>query len=216
MIIYFLVSILPFLWAIYFYKKDKHPEPFLWLLAAFILGIFSAKLSLLFEKFFSLFTKDQSTYFFLAASIEEFFKFFLIWLLIFPEKIFDEPVDAMIYMIFSALGFAFVENFIVFLTLEKEQVLPIGIHRFLGANFLHVLASALIGYGYGYLMKTRRLLPLAISFFAAIILHYLFNLVIININLGIFYSLPILWSVFLVVISELDYLTLEDGRTRKS
>lgn len=203
---FFLSFIFPFLWVFYFYKKDKHPEPFLGLFFAFFLGIASAIISYFFQDLASDFLIDRFYRFLVFAFIEEFLKFFLIWLLIFPQKIFDEPVDAMIYMMFSALGFAFLENaFFVFRSVDFDIFLTL-IFRFFGANLLHVLASSLIGYGYAFSIKTRRILPFLISFFSGTLLHFIYNYLIISLLPGFILVLPILWTTFLVVLNEVNYL----------
>ncbi len=208
--------ILPFIWIFYFFRKDKHPEPAIWLFISFLLGIISAILSYFSEgSFVFLKSQNEIAYFLLSAFIEEFFKFLVIWLLVFPQRVFDEPVDAMIYMMFSALGFSVFENFFVLISPHAEgKILFISFYRFLGANFLHILASALIGYGYGLKMLTQRSYPFILTFFAAIILHFIYNFVILNSGLGFLYILPLLWAVFLVVLSELNYLVLKHDRER--
>jgi RsiW-degrading membrane proteinase PrsW (M82 family) len=202
----FLSFLFPFLWIFYFYKKDKHPEPILWLMVAFILGISSALISYYFQKNTVHFLKDGWQRYLIFAFIEEFFKFFLIWLFIFPQKVFDEPIDAMIYMMFSALGFAFFENFFLILNKKTINIVSTLFFRFFGANLLHILASSLIGYGYAFFIKTRRIFPFAISFLSGTLLHFLYNYLIISLPPGFILVLPILWTVFLVVLSELNYL----------
>ncbi len=208
--------ILPTLWILYFLKKDKHPEPILWLVVAFLLGIGAAFLSYLAEDIVYTFNLNRNVFYFFAALIEEFFKFLVVWALIFPQRVFDEPVDAMIYMMVAALGFASIENLFYLYNLNESQFLVLLL-RFLGANFLHILVSALIGYGYGYLMKTKRLLPFFLSLAAGVILHFLYNFAIIKTGTAIL-TLPFLWSIFLIVLSELDFLTLsheyERSRTK--
>jgi len=144
--------------------------------------------------------------FFLFALIEEIFKFFFVWFFIFHQKVFDEPIDAMIYMMFSALGFAFFENLILTLNSKIQHTFLILIFRFFGANLLHILASSLVGYGYAFFVKTRRILPFVVSFFSGTFLHFLYNYLIISLPPGFILSLPILWAVFLVVLNELNYL----------
>jgi len=202
----FLSFLLPFLWIFYFYKKDKHPEPIFWLIIAFLLGICSAIISYYFEKFSFIFLQDNWLRFFLFALIEEIFKFFFVWFFIFHQKVFDEPIDAMIYMMFSALGFAFFENLILTLNSKIQHTFLILIFRFFGANLLHILASSLVGYGYAFFVKTRRILPFVVSFFSGTFLHFLYNYLIISLPPGFILSLPILWAVFLVVLNELNYL----------
>lgn len=207
--------VLPALWIFYFLRKDKHPEPIAWLFFAFVLGAPAVFLSYLTEDLFSLLI-TKNFYFYLAtALIEEFFKFLVVWVFIFPQRVVDEPIDAMIYMMVTALGFASTEN-IFYLKRAVTAEIWIIIFRFLGANFLHILASGLIGYGYGYFMKTRRTLPLAISFLSGVILHFLYNFVIIQ-AVTFILIFPILWSTFLIVLSELDYLVFINERgTRKT
>ncbi len=211
---FFLGLILPFIWIFYFFHKDKHPEPASWLFLTFVLGIFSAFLSFFTEGILAYhYPYRDWIYFLFAAFVEEFFKFLVIWILIFPQKVFDEPIDAMIYMMFSALGFAVLENVMVLLSPQAQgKTLFISFYRFLGANFLHILASALIGYGFGLMSITRRIFPFLLSFLSAVFLHFLFNFVILSTNLGFLYVLPLLWSVFLVVLSELNYLILINER----
>ena len=200
----FLSFLFPFLWIFYFYKKDKHPEPIFWLIIAFLLGISSALISYYFEK--NIFLEEKWLRYLLFAFIEEFFKFFVVWLFIFPQKVFDEPIDAMIYMMFSALGFAFFENFFLILNKKTINVAFTLLFRFFGANLLHILASSLIGYGYAFFVKTKRIFPFTLSFFSATILHFLYNYLIIILPPGFILVLPILWTVFLVVLSEINYL----------
>ena len=202
----FLSFLFPFLWIFYFYKKDKHPEPIFWLIIAFLLGISSAFISYYFQKNTVHFLKDDWQRYLIFAFIEEFFKFFLIWLFIFPQKVFDKPIDAMIYMMFSALGFAFFENLVLALGPKTSNVFATLFYRFFGANLLHILASSLIGYGYAFFVKTRRIFPFALSFLSGTLLHFLYNYFIISLTPGFILVLPILWAVFLVVLSELNYL----------
>jgi RsiW-degrading membrane proteinase PrsW (M82 family) len=202
----FLSFFFPFLWIFYFYKKDKHPEPVFWLFTACLLGVFSAIISYYFQKNLDLFFSENWIRYLLFALIEEFFKFFLILLFIFPQKVFDEPIDAMIYMMFSALGFAFFENFFLILNKKTINIVSTLFFRFFGANLLHILASSLIGYGYAFFIKTRRIFPFAISFLSGTLLHFLYNYLIISLTPGFILVLPILWAVFMVVLSELNYL----------
>jgi len=212
---FFLSFFLPFIWIFYFYKKDKHPEPPLWLLFAFLLGILSACFSYYLQKFSFQFVDPKNFWGMLfSVSIEEFFKFFLILLFIYPKKVFDEPIDAMIYMMFSAFGFAVTENIAILLnSTPTSELLTILFLRFLGANLLHILASSLIGYGYAIWISLRRPLVFIISFIAGISLHFIYNYFIIN--LMYFFIIPILWTAFTVVLSELNYLAYNGRREKR-
>ena len=198
---------LPFFWAYYFVKKDCHPEPWYSLFFAFLLGIFSALLSFFFEGILeNLHLIDSlALKFLIYAFIEEFFKFLVIFLLIFPLKIFDEPIDAIIYMSVSALGFAFIENMLYILKIDAEiSSYLILFLRFLAPNFLHILASSIIGFGFAYYMKKRIFLFIPLTFIFATLLHFIHNYFIIRLEAqGYFLIIPVLWGVFALLVSEL-------------
>lgn len=204
--------IFPLIWIYYFLKKDKHPEPFIWLAFTFILGILAAVLSYFTEDIFVNWLNDTQFLIF-SSFIEEFFKFLVVWSIIFPQRVFNEPIDAMIYMMVSALGFASIENF--FYLLRSENSLLVLFIRFLGANLLHILASGIIGYGYAYYKNFKRILPFIIAFIAASVLHFLYNFAIISKELGFILILPVLWSVVFIILAELDYLNFINERRKK-
>ena len=93
------------------------------------------------------------------------------------RKDFDEPIDAMIYMIIAALGFATVEN--IASVARATNGFELVTLRFLGATFLHTLSSGLLGYYWalGLLRKTV-ISFLAAGWFVATLLHSIFNALI--------------------------------------
>src|SRR3989344_4541791 len=68
------------------------------------------------------------------------------------SKYFDEPIDAMIYMLTASLGFAAAENIFVVLDAifnngaAAEGIFGIIVFRFVGATLLHALSSSIVGY----------------------------------------------------------------------
>lgn len=219
----FLTSLIPiWIWWEFIYLQDEHPEPKLMLLFAIILGIVAAVFSYFSqEKIYTILGFEFNyAYYFLSALIEEFFKFILIFLFIFSVKYFDEIIDAMIYMGFAGLGFAFIETYlnVCYVLINPPQYISpflasiaVSILRFLGANFLHMLASLLIGFGYAVTLKTRRILPFVYSFLMASFLHFLYNIFIIreDIRLLIF---PILWAIYFVTLIEFKVIKIKDDR----
>ncbi len=209
--------LLPFLWFLYFYKKDSNPEPFKWLLLAFISGIIATFPSLYFQEILSKIGLDKTNsnlFYFLSALSEEFFKFFVIWLFIFQKSVFDESIDAIVYMTASALGFAFFENLSLYIRVLDEPSKLIFIYpfiRFVGANFLHILASALIGFGYGEAIATRRFLPFTISFIFASLIHFWYNVIVLKTE-TLISVLPIFWSVFFLLLIEINHIKIVHGR----
>ena len=119
--------------------------------------------------------------------IEEVLKYLAVKFGVLRSPDFDEPVDAMIYLIIAALGFAAAENIYLL-----SKVYPAGptiastlefiTTRFLGATFLHALASAILGYFLAAsLLITSKIRKLLIwgGLLGATILHSVFNYIII-------------------------------------
>ena len=153
------LGILPSLiWLSFYLKKDCHPEPKSLLTKAFLMGIIISPLAILLQLGFSelrnvfdlgVFYQGSPAFFLWSSFVEEFLKFFAIYLVVVRSPEFDEPVDGMIYMISAALGFAAIENILVMFNLVPEGA-GIALNtlalRFVGATLLHALASGLMGY----------------------------------------------------------------------
>jgi len=124
----------------------------------------------------------------LWASIEETFKFaFVYFIALRNKKITDEPVDDIIYLIISALGFVTFENTLFLIpSIRDGNLLEVIIHgnlRFVGASLLHIVASATIGISMGlsfYKSRGWKKIYLSLGIITAILLHTVFNLLIIN------------------------------------
>src|SRR3989344_5093426 len=112
-------------WLSFYLRKDCHPEPKALLAKAFLMGIIISPLAILLQLGFSEgvryffdivpnpLQQGTSAFFMWSSFVEEFLKFFAIYLVIIRNPEFDEPIDAMIYMITAALGFAAIENILV-------------------------------------------------------------------------------------------------------
>ncbi|KKS25594.1 MAG: putative membrane protein [Candidatus Wolfebacteria bacterium GW2011_GWA2_42_10] len=195
MVILFAVifGLLPsFVWLIFFLKEDIHPEPKKMIARIFLDGALIALAAVVFQFFLREFFEylKISHYgifsFFVFGASEEILKFLVVYLAVYKNKFFDEPIDAMMYMVTAALGFAALENiFVVFGNfagqhLELAEVLGIVTFRFAGATLLHVLSSAIIGY-YWAKGLTRETMKLAnrrtifYGFVIASLLHGIFN-----------------------------------------
>jgi RsiW-degrading membrane proteinase PrsW (M82 family) len=136
--------VVPLFWLGFFLFEDReHPEPRWMLFLTFCGGILAAFLALSPEIYLNVTFPQtglphQNKLLIPFALVEEFTKFAVVFLIIKYSKYFDERVDAMIYMITAALGFAAVENvFTLFNTLELHQVVETTIIRGIGATLLH-------------------------------------------------------------------------------
>ncbi len=165
-------GILPsIIWLLFYLRKDAHPESAKMILKIFSWGIIITVLTAIVEigavsiintglEFLANLFISSSVVFFLynfhfilgiiaIAFIEEFFKFLVVKEKVLSSSAFDEPLDAMLYMVIAGLGFAAMENILVLISLDKffdeNTIYIIGL-RFLGATFLHALSSATLGY----------------------------------------------------------------------
>ncbi len=108
-----LISVLGFapalFWLAYFYHKDRlEPEPRRLVLRTHLWGIFCALPAALVEY---LLPFNQWTMSVVGAPVvEESAKFLAVYLTIFRNPEFDEPMDGIVYGVAAALGFAALEN----------------------------------------------------------------------------------------------------------
>lgn len=173
------------LWLWFWLKQDKkRPEPRGFIILAFFIGMIVVPVVLPFQKFVDM-NFAGSIVIFLWATIEEIFKYGGAYFILRKKNIVDEPVDAVIYMITVALGFAALENTLFLLNplVEGDFVSTIinGNLRFLGATLLHTLSSAAVGVMIALSFYRKKTLKKAYAFFGvilAIVLHTLFNLFI--------------------------------------
>lgn len=204
-------------WLFYYYRKDLHPEPKLYVFVIFILGGLASIPILIFQIFLSciigdtcIILKDNylwknpyiETFIFIAFSIiiyafiEEYFKYAVVRDFVINKKYFDEPIDAIMYMIFSALGFATVENMLFILQYAKEGVSGVSefysllFFRFFTANLVHITSSGILGYFLAKSLMSKnhlyhhfvRKTYIKIGLFFATILHSFYNILIIMYN----------------------------------
>ena len=189
-------------WLFQFLRGDNQPEPVKMILKAFFWGmlitlpVFLIELgaSKLMEGAKLPYIISALVYWFLAiALVEEVFKYLVVRLKVLKSYEFDEPVDTMIYMVIVALGFAALENILYLLPPAQEilsfgQVLErtvmISAFRFIGATFLHALASATVGFFLALSIcrpKRRRMAITFVGLTLAVLLHGLYNFSIIEI-----------------------------------
>lgn len=181
------------IWLAFYLRKDKHPEPNKLIIKMFLLGILIVPIAGILEKQFSFFL-DKTTFLNTLtitivgfAFIEELLKYLVVKFGILKNPDFDEPVDTMIYLIVVALGFAAAENIYLLSMLRETQMSIISIlefitTRFLGATFLHALASGITGYFLAASLlissKIRKIL-IAGGLICSTVLHSVFNYIII-------------------------------------
>src|SRR3989344_1680639 len=191
----FLISIIlgllpSFAWLLFFLQEDRRqPEPRELIIYTFIAGAAVTFLVLQMQIFFNIFgpkigvqTLSPIALFSMAA-IEEVFKFGAVYFVIKGRKEFDEPIDAMIYLIVAALGFV-------------------------GATLLHALSSGLVGYYWArsIIARSGYFAAIAAGLFWATLLHSIFNYLIIKFEP---LSLATVFLIFMAVIVLVDFEKLK-------
>ena len=187
------------LWLWFWLREDRlHPEPRRLIFLSFLTGMAIVFLAYYAEHY----VEGSSIVPFLGSAIEKFLKFtvdnsiivLILWSAIeellklagayfagLHNKECDEPIDPMIYLITTALGFSAMENAMFLIGSLNENVLSAlftGNSRFIGASLLHVLASGVIGLFMAYSFNRGRfskIIYLTIGTGLAVALHSTFN-----------------------------------------
>lgn len=193
-------------WLWFWLKQDKHfPEPTGLIALSFFAGMaivyFVLPLQklvvasivpimnvadLLAQKFSLIPANEQTIQITLWAFIEEFAKYTTVFLIAFKSRHFDEPIDAVVYLITAALGFAAMENTLYILkdiaSKETLEMLVNGNMRFIGATIVHIVSSAVVGIAIAFSFYAPRFIKffaVTIGILIASLLHAYFNLSII-------------------------------------
>jgi len=109
----------------FYLRKDLHPEPKKMIMRVFILGALIACFVAIIEIIILRLVKDQYLAtiflesFLLVALVEEIAKYLVVKVYVYKSPELDEPLDIMLYMVISALGFATIENAILFFPQNK-------------------------------------------------------------------------------------------------
>jgi RsiW-degrading membrane proteinase PrsW (M82 family) len=207
LIIALVAGLLPgFAWLIFYMGEETHPEPKRLIAFVFIVGMAFGFFTVAIENIFSgwaagIGIQELSLLsLFGLAIIEEVMKFAAAHFAIYRNPNFSEPVDAMIYMIVAALGFATLENIGAISGISPQAALIPAVLttvslRFVGATLLHTLTSGIVGYYWALGIVRGKVARYVIpGIVIAAILHAAFNYLILT------YGAAIYSVVFLIVI----------------
>jgi RsiW-degrading membrane proteinase PrsW (M82 family) len=183
-----------FAWLLFYMQEGMRPEPKRLIALAFVTGAAFAFIALAVQMglrgFLVGFNLDDHSFFWLLifAAVEETLKFAAAYAAVHKSPDFDQPVEAMLYAVVAALGFAAVENIGVLVggntgTMVFSSVFHLITFRFIGATLLHTLASGLVGYYWALSIRHFGAKKyIAWGLFAATALHAAFNYGILNYN----------------------------------
>jgi RsiW-degrading membrane proteinase PrsW (M82 family) len=212
------------IWLLFYLRKDVHPESNPMVIRIFFFGMLAALPAIFLEMvIFKAFDMLNLPFIYLAvlnnlvgvALVEEVMKFLVVKERVLSSTEFDEPTDALLYMIIAALGFAALENILILLGLGTDLFLPQAVEisalRFLGATFLHALASGLVGYflALGLLETKKRLKLISLGLLISIALHGLYNFSIMEIGGILKFLIPLLILTSLTVFITLGFKKLQ-------
>lgn len=220
----FIGGLLPALIWLWFWMHESHdhnePKTILWL--TFVVGMvgvfFVFPLQALVGYLFGL-TDNPNDWLTVVvwAGLEEIIKFtaaYIIALHLKPE-VFDEPIDAFVYLMTAALGFSAMENmlFLIGPLFQGDTIssLMTGNLRFMGANLLHVASSGVLSLFVSfafYKPKWAQRMYTAIGLVVATVLHALFNFLIILLTSVqkemIFVAFSYVWITLIILILALE------------
>ncbi len=218
LVISLIAGLLPaLLWLWFWLHEDRsHPEPRSMVSLTFLGGMGMVLLAIPVETFvhklYGSPTNLPQSLIIAWAAVEELLKFGATAFIVLKSPANDEPLDSVVYMICTALGFAALENALfIFTPLHSGTVvttiLTINL-RFIGATVLHTLASATIGLSLAFTFyKSREVKILAgtVGIAIAIVLHSLFNLSIIQGKSDtILFTFSFVWLAIVVLILLLE------------
>jgi RsiW-degrading membrane proteinase PrsW (M82 family) len=179
-------------WLWFWLREDsEHPEPRRLIALAFAGGMVMVAVVIPIEEYvqsFQLFATSQILLLTAWAFIEELCKYVSARTLVLWRREDDEPIDPVMYMVTTALGFSAVENALfLFSPLGGGTVLATiqtGDLRFVGATLVHVLSSAVIGVMLGLTFydhqKWMRPFAVSVGVILATLLHGTFNFFILS------------------------------------
>jgi len=188
--------------AFYIYIRDKYEkEPVRLLATGLVYGAFilvpivqTERLLLLFSPNAGIMVEAFYCAFFVAALAEEFFKYIVLFFLVWRNNNFNERFDGIVYAVFISLGFAGVENLLYVFNPSIG-----GMSTALSRAVFAVPGHALFGVAMGYYFAVARFEPwhrkrhLTLAFFVPFMLHGAYDFILMS-------DMPYLMVIFCVFI----------------
>jgi RsiW-degrading membrane proteinase PrsW (M82 family) len=216
LIVALVLGLLPgFAWLVFYLSEETHPEPKRLIAFTFVVGMAFGFFTVAIENLFTGwiagfgFAELSLLSLFGLAIIEETMKFTAAHFAINRNPEVSEPVDAMIYMIVAALGFATLENIGAIAGITPQAaIVPAVLEtvslRFVGATLLHTLTSGIVGYYWARGIVEGKVVRYVLGGLAlAAILHTTFNYLILTYG-GAVYSVIFLIIVGFFVLNDFE------------
>ena len=186
-------SIVPSMILLFFilYSDRKNREPAPLIAIALISGLFTISLSLMLDKIFlninftSSFLSTYNNYnlfkIIILAFIEEFSKWFVLYVFLSHNSAYDEIYDGFVYSSIISLSFAFVETLMyVFNESSYQDMTSLAVLRNLTSVPLHIVCGIIMGYHISLTRfskeKKRKAFQLLKAIFIPTFVHSLYNI----------------------------------------
>lgn len=176
-------------WLWFWLREDsEHPEPRRLIALAFFGGMVMVAVVIPVEEYIQTFIVSQVLLFTAWSFVEETCKYVSARALVLWRREDDEPIDPVMFMVTTALGFSAVEN-ALFLASPLAggtllSTIQTGDLRFVGATLVHVLSSAVVGIMMAITFYEAkpwvRRFAVFIGVILASLLHATFNFFILN------------------------------------
>ena len=163
----------------YFYWKDRYDaEPLPMIVKLFLTGVLIVLPIMIVQRGLTMLWGESpfAFSFVISSGVEEFFKWFVLYHIIYNHTEFDEPYDGIVYAVAVSLGFATLENVLyAFLqpvtmgSLMIRALLPVSGHALFGVFMGYSLGRAKFSAG----RKVR--MHLALSLLVPVILHGIYD-----------------------------------------
>lgn len=221
------VPALFWLWF-WLHERQKHNEPRRVIAKVFLLGMIAVFISYILQRIIAGYLTYNASNLgileidtqihahplltFIYVIIEETVKFGAAYVIAFRTKVFNEPIDAFVYLMTAALGFAAMENtlYLIQPLLEGQTIETIvtGYMRFIGSSVLHVTTSGALSVCIGLSFCKPfwiREMWVWIGLLIACIIHWAFNIfLIIQDGSSAFLVFSSVWIVAIVLIIMLE------------
>jgi len=201
-------------WLWFWLREDKlNPEPRSRIIFAFLAGAVAVAIVYPLEELALNYFGWSVQTIVIWAAIEEILKFIACYVVAIRSRDYREPIDALEYLITTALGFAAVENTLFILNPLIQGNFAGGIDtgtlRFIGASLVHVVSSSALGYMIGREFYRRSWLSKSFALLLGLVLastlHGIFNYFIIYQNgTNIFVVFGFVWAgaILLLILFE--------------
>lgn len=209
-------GLLPALAWLWFWRREDsaHPEPRRLIALAFLAGMLAVAVVIPIEEYVATLITNQTLTFTAWSAIEECTKFLAALAVVLWRREDDEPIDAVIYMVTVALGFAAAENTLFLLSPLSgntvAQTFLTGDLRFVGATLVHVLSSGVVGVALAlsfYKPRTTKVIYAICGVILAALLHSTFNFLILNTPQDdILRTFAFVWAGVIALLAALEYV----------